>query len=234
MCGRFAFGSPKNTAGPFGPVHEWFEFDEFPLFESRFNIAPAQPVAIIRKDERARSQFTHVLWGLIPSWAKDPDNHHRPINARCETAAEKPTFRNALRYRRCLVPANFFYEWKRYDKSRQPYAICMADEQPFAMAGLWEHWQGADGSEIETCAILTCRANEMMKQIHDRMPVILHRDDYGRWLDTDIQHAEKVQDLLTPFPADQMDCYPVTQHVNSVKNEDERCLAREENTEFLF
>jgi putative SOS response-associated peptidase YedK len=186
-------------------------------------------VAIIRPAHAAKiREWALVQWGLVPSWSKDPSIGARLINARSETAAEKPSFRSALRRRRCLIPASGFYEWQRRPNGKQPYVIGMADGNPFAFAGLWEHWHGLDGSELETCTVLTTEANELMAPIHDRMPVILEPQDYADWLGTgeDSAPAEvaQLQHLMRPYPADQMKAYPVSNYVNDPRHEGAECI----------
>jgi len=191
----------------------------------RYNIAPTQPVAAVRinRDTKER-ELTHLHWGLIPSWAKDPGIGSRMINARSETAAEKPSFRGAFKYRRCLVPADGFYEWQKLNGRKQPVRIHMKDGQPFAIAGLWEHWMDPGGSEIESVTLLTTTPNELLEPVHNRMPVILAPEDYELWLDLGAQHPGEVQHLLGPYPAEGMDFYPVSTHVNNPHNEDPQCI----------
>lgn len=210
MCGRFALtASPEQIA-------EQFALVTTPQLAPRYNIAPSQPVAAVRQNRDTKQrELVHFHWGLIPSWAKDPSIGYKMINARSETAAEKPSFRNALKYRRCLVPASGFYEWQKVGKGKQPHYIHLAESEPFAIAGLWEHWQSADGSEIESVTLLTTAPNEVMRPLHDRMPVILHPDDYSLWLDPLATQSDLLQPLLRPFPAEQMTAYPVSTLVNS-------------------
>jgi putative SOS response-associated peptidase YedK len=218
MCGRFALFSPAEVvAGEFG-------LDAPPPLAARYNIAPTQPVLAIRQGADGRPQSTFFQWGLIPGWDKELRMAGKLINARSETAAEKPSFRAALRYRRCIIPADGFYEWQKMNGRKQPYFIRHRDERPLAIAAIWEHWQGADGSEFETCALLTTSANELMRPLHERMPVLLEPEDYGLWLDTAVQKSDQIQHLLRPCPADLMRAYPVSTHVNNVRNDDPRCI----------
>jgi putative SOS response-associated peptidase YedK len=218
MCGRFTLhASPEAIAEQFG-----VEAPE--QLADRYNIAPTQPVAIVRLDRSATGrEWTHVHWGLIPSWAKDPSMGAKMINARGETVAEKPSFRAALKRRRCLVPADGFYEWKRTGSSKQPYYIRLRSQEPFAFAGLWETWSAPDGSEIESCTVITTSPNELMANLHDRMPVILPPEDYEQWLgtgkDADAKEIEQLRHLIRPFDAEQMEAYPVSTRVNSPMNE---------------
>jgi putative SOS response-associated peptidase YedK len=228
MCGRFALIDSGEA------IAETFELSQAPVVAPRYNIAPTQPVAAVRmtphrtQGEQQR-ELALLHWGLIPSWAKDPTMGSRLINARSETAAEKPSFRAAYKYRRCLVPASGFYEWQKVNGRKQPYFIHLQQEGPFAIAGLWEHWQGADGSEIESVTLLTTQANELVQPIHDRMPVIIAPADYALWLDTAVQHPGEIQPLLRPYPAEEMAAYAVSTVVNNPRNEGKACIVPEEN-----
>lgn len=219
MCGRFALtASPEEIA-------QQFDLNTVSSLAPRFNIAPSQPVAAVRLNrDTGQREFVHFHWGLIPGWAKDPSIGYKMINARSETVAEKPSFRNALKYRRCLVPVSGFYEWQKVGKGKQPHFIHLTEQTLFAVAGLWEHWQSADGSEIESCTLLTTAANEMMRPLHDRMPVILHPDDYALWLDPQETKPDQLLPLFRPFPSEQMTAYPVSTIVNSPFNEIPACI----------
>jgi putative SOS response-associated peptidase YedK len=166
-----------------------------------------------------------LQWGLIPSWANDPKIGNRLINARAESASDKPAFRAAFRRRRCLIPTDGFYEWLKKGSQKQPYLIRMRDGQPFAFAGLWEFWHGQNEREIESFTILTTEPNELAAQIHNRMPAILNPDDYQAWLDPDEQDVEKLKGLLKPAPAQAMVAYPVSKRVNSPAIDDPACIA---------
>jgi putative SOS response-associated peptidase YedK len=219
MCGRFTLIAPGEA------VATLFDLAETPQLAPRYNIAPTQPVAAVRYNrDKSKRELAHFHWGLIPSWAKDPGIGSRMINARSETAAEKPSFRAAFKYRRCLVPTDGFYEWWKVDGGKQPVRIQMKDERPFAIAGLWEHWQSPDGSEIESVTLLTTEPNDLLKPGHNRMPVILAPEDYDLWLDPGAQHPGEVQPLMTAFPSDKMTFYPVSAHVNNPRNEDPQCI----------
>ena len=201
---------------------------------ARYNIAPTQPVVAVRWGKVGREAGL-LRWGLVPGWAKDAAIGHRMFNARSETAHEKPAFKYAFRRRRCLVPADGFYEWrnppdvdstgrtKQTKPARQPYLITLADEGPFAMGGLWEHWQDEHGNELETCTILTCAANELVGELHDRMPVILAPEDYGRWLDTSDEDVSTARALCKPYPAELMMHRSVGTFVNNPRHEGRRC-----------
>jgi len=190
----------------------------------RYNIAPSQPVPIIRQIDHHR-HLDSVRWGLVPSWAKDPKIGYKMINARAETVAEKPSFRTAFKHRRCMVIADGFYEWKSTSSGKQPYWIGLPDRELMAFAGLWEHWtHKITGEQIESCTIIVTQANNQMSTLHERMPVILHKKDYGLWLDPDLHTAEPLQSLLTPYSGMMM-TYPVSREVNSPKNDDESLIA---------
>lgn len=170
-------------------------------------------------------ELAFLRWGLVPSWADDPAIGNRLINARSETVAEKPSFRTAFKRRRCLIPADGFFEWKKEVKHKQPYLIGVEQDGPFAFAGLWEDWE-RDGEVIESCTILTTTANDLMRPLHERMPVILTAKDYDLWLDPSVQDAAAVLPLLQPYPAGEMFAYPVSTWVNDPKHEDPRCVER--------
>lgn len=196
-------------------LFDWFEKPNFP---PRHNIAPTQPVPIVILDGGKR-RFMLVRWGLVPSWAKEMPQSLL-INARAETIAEKPSFRGSFRHRRALMPADGFYEWKAEGKGqKQPYVIRRVDRAPFAMAALWDNWMPADGSEIDSCAVVTCEANETLSPVHHRMPVILDEKDWEKWLDPATPPKE-LQALMRPAPADLLDAQPVSTRINRVANDD--------------
>jgi len=220
MCGRFTL-----TVDP-GELKEAFADFKFPVsFAPRFNIAPTQPVLAIPNDGQNQADF--LMWGLIPSWAKDPSMGSRLINARGETLAEKPAFRGGYKYKRCLILANGFYEWKSQPgtKTKTPHFIHLRNGEVFAFAGLWDEWHASDGSSIRSCTIITTTPNELMATIHDRMPVILQRSDHAEWLDSAPRPPEKLAHLIRPFPAELMDAYPVSTLVNSPANDRAECIA---------
>ena len=243
MCGRFTLTTPAA---------EWaalFELDSVPDFEPRYNIAPTQPVAAVRSRFRAQHEgerpepdeaagastreFAKLRWGLIPHWAKEPDLKGRTlINARSETVAERPSFRDAFRFRRCLVVADGFYEWQPSGARKQPYWIRLDTEAPFALAGLWETW--SDGSEaIESCTILTTDSNEVLRPIHDRMPVILDPSSHEAWIDPDTSTRE-LEPLLVPWPSESMLLHPVSTYVNHVGHDDPTCIEPRRSQTDLF
>ncbi len=207
-------------------IAEQFALLEAPQLPPRYNIAPSQPVAVIRLRPDANNQqreLTMMRWGLIPSWATDLTIGNRLINARSESVLEKPAFRAAMRRRRCLIPADGFYEWRKTAGGKQPYFVGMRDGRLFAFAGLWESWEGADHSYLESCTLLTTTANKLVADIHDRMPVILPSEAYGPWLDPAVPPAQAVA-LLEPFPAEQMTAYPVGTLVNNPQNDRPECI----------
>ena len=211
MCGRFALGIPPYN------IVQYLNMEDMVDFRPRYNIAPTQEVqAVVRGDDGAA--FASLRWGLAPSWAKDPAIGSRMINARAETVAEKPSFRAAFRHRRCLIPATGFYEWARLPEGRMPYYAQLADTDVFAFAGLWERWRGGAG-EIASCAIITTSANDLMRPVHDRMPVILPPDAYGRWLGLEAASPEQCAELLAPYPSEAMTLHSVSTAVNSPKSE---------------
>lgn len=211
MCGRFTQTQPATV------IAQIFQLAEVPEISPQYNIAPSHSISTIfhptAPDPRTYKQ---LQWGLIPHWAKDPKIGNKLINARAETVAEKPSFRQAFQKRRCLVIADGFYEWKTQpnQKQKQPYYFHLQNHQPFAFAGLWEQWKDPTGQTLETCTIITTEANEIMAPIHDRMPVILAEKDYEQWLDPALNDSSKIQPLLHPFPASEMLAYPVSTKVN--------------------
>lgn len=220
MCGRYRLTAKERY------IREHFELQEEVEWTPRYNIAPTQQVLTVRQDRKEpRRKHSLMRWGLIPFWSKDAVISARTINAVSETAAEKPAFREPMQGRRCLVPADGFYEWKKLNvKSKQPYNIGLADDQLFAFAGLWDRWRSPSGEKIESCTILTTDANELLRDIHDRMPVILRREDYDLWLDPGVTDPRRVQDLLRPFDARLMKVYPVSTFVNSPDNDSPECV----------
>ncbi len=230
MCGRFTLrASAHDLAAAFG-------VDLRANLAPRYNIAPTQPVAVLRAGMSAGAgaggegaparAFALLRWGLIPAWARDPSIGARMINARAETLAEKPAFRTAFRARRCLVLADGFYEWeKAADGTRQPWFIHRADDAPFAFAGLWERWRGADGAAVESCVIVTTAANARLAPIHERMPVIVPPEAYDSWLDCRRWPPERVAALLRPAPDEALVAHRVSRRVNAPANDDPACVA---------
>jgi putative SOS response-associated peptidase YedK len=218
MCGRYTLRVPVEKLG------EEFSLEENGMeLQPRYNIAPTQEVAAVL-ETGGRRHLELLRWGLIPAWADDPAIGSRLINARAETAPEKPSFRSAFKNRRCLVVADGFYEWKREADGKQPYYVRMERGRPFAFAGLWESWTAPDGEEVRSCAIITTEANRLMAPIHNRMPVILPPDHYSPWLDEDLREAEPLRELLRPYERDDLEAYAVSRHVNRPANDDEGCV----------
>ncbi len=221
MCGRFArFSSPETFAALFGASGK---LDLAPSY----NVAPSQAVLVARNGAGGGRELALLHWGLIPRWAKAPKTPYSTINARAESVATKPSFRNAFRHRRCLVAADGFYEWKRLERTKQPYYIRLKDGQPFAFAGLWERWE-RDGQVIESCAVIVTEANDLMKNIHDRMPVILPSAAYETWMHAAEPDTEHLLTILRPYPATEMEAYPVCTLVNSPKNNRTDLIAKSE------
>lgn len=222
MCGRFGLTRPERLD------LDRFGVSEVPPLVPRFNVAPGGEILVVREREGARrAELLH--WGLVPSWAKDASIGDRMANARADTAHEKPAFRAAMRTRRCLIPADVFYEWQVVPgaKRKQPYAARMRGGEPFAMAGLWEYWRPKDDPThpgIASCAILTTDANALMQPVHDRMPVIIPPSRYRAWLDARTPDPA-VRDLLQPYPSDEMEVWPVSLRVNNPRADDESVLA---------
>jgi putative SOS response-associated peptidase YedK len=219
MCGRFTL-----TVDP-GELQEMVPGLIVPQGMSpRYNIAPTQPVAVVANTPDLSVDFYN--WGLIPSWAKDPEIGNRLINARAETLAEKPSFRNAYKRRRCLILADGFFEWKQHPNGRgkMPMYIRMTSAKPFAFAGLWEIWSPPDGSQIRSCTIITTQPNELMQSIHNRMPVILPPEAYLEWLSPEERKPESLNHWLIPYPSEKMEAFPVSRVVNSPQNDVPECI----------
>lgn len=195
-------------------------------FAPRYNIAPAQPVLAVRRSQSSdfRAEFTFLSWGLVPHWAKDASLASSLFNARAESAAMKPSFKGPLRHHRCLIPADGFYEWTKTGRESRPNFFTRAGEAPFCFAALWEHWGSADGSEIESCALLTCAANADIDPWHHRMPLVIEPADFERWLDPSLQTASAVADLLRPPPAGTWQARTLGPAVNNVRNNGPECL----------
>ena len=212
MCGRYVFTSPLEA------IQLLFRFDQMTNLGPNYNVAPTHEMPIIRRKKGdRRNELAMARWGLIPHWAKDAKIAYSTINARSETAATKPAFRDAFKSRRALIPADGFFEWKRHSKNdKQPYLIRMKGGGPFAFAGLWSTWESPEGDDITSYNIVTTEPNDLMKEIHNRMPVILGKDDHDRWLDLDADTTE----VLRPFPSDWLEAYPVDKRVGNVRNND--------------
>jgi putative SOS response-associated peptidase YedK len=217
MCGRYAL----TIVGP--RLAQLFGIDAVPDLAPRYNVAPTQMAPLVRQGADGRAMFM-ARWGLIPSWAKDPSIGNRMINARGESVAGKPAFRAAFRRRRCLVPATGFFEWRRSGRSKQPYYIRLRDGEPFALAGLWELWRDPQGGAVESFTIITTDANESLRALHERMPVILSPGDFSRWLDPAVAEPDSLRALLRPYPAEATVAHAVSTRVNSPANDDPDCL----------
>ena len=212
MCGRYTLKTPIDV------LAEHFGIEEYPSsLTPSYNVAPTQEVAAVVEEDEDR-KLAMFRWGLVPSWAKDPAIGNKMINARAETVAEKPSFRSAFKRRRCLIVADGFYEWqKAADGGKQPYHFRMKDSSPFAFAGLWEAWDGY-GEQIRSCTIVTTDANDLMREIHHRMPVILPAENYAAWLDPAFEEKEALGELLKPYPSEAMEAYAVSRRVNRPAN----------------
>jgi putative SOS response-associated peptidase YedK len=218
MCGRFALKAPPRS------IQEHFHLPETVNLSPRYNIAPSQAVAVVRQlPGQSFRQLDLLRWGLIPGWARDMKIGYKLINARSETLAQKPSYRAAFKKRRCLIAADGFYEWKHSGKAKQPFYLHLKNDAVFGFAGLWEAWRSAEGNMVESCTIITTEPNELLRDIHDRMPAILHPDQYETWLqDSTPEHL--LQQLLMPYPAEMMEAYRVGPAVNSPKNDAPACM----------
>jgi putative SOS response-associated peptidase YedK len=208
-------------------VEEYFDTaSDEPDWSPRYNIAPTQPVAVIRQNPKEPvRELSMMRWGLIPSWSKDSSVAASMINARSETAATKSAFRESLKSRRCLIPADGFYEWARAGKAKQPYCFEINEGELFAFAGIWDRWRDPSGNWVKTCSILTTTPNAVTAAVHDRMPVILESDNNELWLDPGMRDVRAASDLLKPYDARLMRCFPVSTRINHVANDDVDCCA---------
>ena len=218
MCGRFtSLLSPELLT----VIYEIFAPEKV---IPRYNIAPTQEVQVVREAVDGSRILSNVRWGLVPHWAKDTSSGSKMINARSETVHEKPSFRLAIKTRRCIVPASGFFEWAMTPNGKIPHYITTQDGSPFSFAGIWENWKTHDGNSLETCSILTTEANSLMKSIHDRMPVILHRGKFDRWLDPEETDPLHLQHFYKPYPSELMQLWPVSTLVNSSRNDNPACI----------
>ena len=219
MCGRYRLSRRKQIIAE--------HFDASPGeqdWSPRYNVAPTQPVPVVRQHPKEpRRVLSLMRWGLIPSWAKGTSGSAGMINARSETAAAKPAFRDSMKFRRCLVPADGFYEWRRSGTTKQPFCFEVNDGELFAFGGLWDRWRDPSEQWIWSCSVLTTTPNTVTSAVHDRMPVILSGDDYDLWLDPEMTNIGVLSDLLTPFDARLMRSYPVSSRINQVQNDDAEC-----------
>lgn len=247
MCGRFTLTTPRDL------LADLFQLLKMPPIEPRYNIAPSQPVLAVRREASGPGRIAGLMrWGLIPAWVQDPAAAPQPINLRAESFMEKASFKARLERRRCLLPADGFYEWQAVAKDaaaapnlpgfdapresarrserrggpKQPYCIRMRDGRPFGFAAIWDTWHAGEESEVLSCAIVTTEANEIVRPIHDRMPVILPPEACVEWLSREARDAGRLLPLLRPFPADRMEAYPVGPWVNNPRTDDPRCVER--------
>ena len=219
MCGRYRLSRRKRVIEEYFDTSDWQDD-----WSPRYNIAPTQPVPVIRQHpQEPVRQVSLMCWGLIPHWAKDPSVAVNTINAKSETAATKPAFRDPLKFRRCLIAADGFYEWRRTGTSKQPYCFEVSGGELFAFAGLWDGWKDASGQWVKTCSILTTIPNALTSPVHDRMPVILSPDSYDLWLDPRMTDVQVISELLKPYDAQLMRRYPVSSRINHVSNDDPEC-----------
>lgn len=222
MCGRFTLRTPASQ------LLRHFQLGTMPDLQPRYNIAPTQSIVTLRATSDIHRQLVLIRWGLVPAWAKELSIGSQRINARSETITEKPSFRSAFKHRRCLVPADGYFEWTTTTKGKQPFLIRLAGDQPFAFAGLWESWCGTADQPydppLETCTIVTTEANQRMADIHGRMPVILHPDTYDLWLDPELHQATPLLPLLKSYDMEEMIVTAVSTHVNRVGNDDPLCV----------
>ena len=220
MCGRFTLTVSARV------LADLFGVEDLPDLRPRYNIAPTQQVLVVRGAADTTPAFGEARWGLIPGWAKDAKIGARMINARAETVADKPAFRSATRRRRCLIPSDGFYEWRKLAGGKQPDLIHFADGSPFAFAGLWERWHDPDGKTVDSCTIIPTTPNDLVAELHDRMPVILPHRHHNEWLGSDTLARERLDELLRPHPSPGMEAYPVSTRVNSPRNDDPECVRR--------
>lgn len=218
MCGRF------TRIALLEDIIAAFEVDEIACdLEASYNIAPTQPIAVIA-DEGGMRRLVTLRWGLIPPWSKDPTIGNTMINARAETLTQKPSFKQAFKKRRCLIVADGFYEWQKRETTKVPLYIRFQSGEPFGFAGLYEYWTSPEGISIGTCAIITTDANDLMRPIHNRMPVILPKEHHAVWLDPTIEDETLLASLLQPFASDELEAYEVSRLVNSPKNNSPACV----------
>jgi len=218
MCGRYTLAAPGEE------IAEAFGLPEVAGMAPRYNIAPTQAVAAVRPAPDGERALVELRWGLIPGWLDDPGSGPPLINARAESAATRPAFRDAFRWRRCALPASGFYEWQRLERGKQPYYVCRRDGRLLALAALWERWE-RHGSAIESCTVITVPPNEDLVRIHDRMPALLSGEALERWLDPARRQAADLRPILASAPAGELEVYPVSPRVNRAENDDSECIA---------
>lgn len=219
MCGRYTITVTLEEL-----MLRYDMYDTYmPRYSPKYNVAPGQQVMAIVHDGE-RNKLGELRWGLIPEWAKEEKIGYQMLNARSETLADKPAFRKPFERKRCLIPADSFYDWKGTGKHKQPMRIMLRSKELFSMAGLYDTWISPEGVRISTCTIITTESNEMMKEIHDRMPVILPREQEAAWLNRGTKDVEQLRPLLQPYPSELMMAYPVSSRVGNVRNDDELCI----------
>ncbi|WP_224981967.1 SOS response-associated peptidase [Geomonas agri] len=211
VCGRFAVDVPAKV------LSESLGLAEVPNLAPRYNVAPTQEVAVVREGADGDNRLDLLYWGLIPAWAKERSIGYKMINARSETLQEKPSFRQAFKYRRCVIPASGFYGWRHEGKAKIPHYIRIREGLPMLFAGLWETWKSPEGEQVESFTILTTGANRLLESIHERMPVILHPDECGRWLDRHLTDPTPLSVFFQPYPADLLEMWQVSPLVNTPK-----------------
>ncbi|MHC4268453.1 MAG: SOS response-associated peptidase [Planctomycetota bacterium] len=221
MCGRFALTDIDAIFSRLRVI-----ISEDVKIQPHYNIAPSQNIPVIYKDKNRENRIEFMKWGLVPFWAKDPKIGHKMINARAETLTQKPSFKHIFKTKRCLVPGSGFYEWKKVDKHKVPYYIGIKNCKTFSFAGLFDHWKDSDGNELKTFTIITTNANNTLKPIHDRMPVILKQEFEEKWLDIKTQDSDLLAEMLTPYTDDQMVAYPVSSEVNNPGNDNPKLIRR--------
>lgn len=219
MCGRFALYTDPMT------LARRLKAEAQSGLAPRYNVAPSQNIPVVRQEKEGR-RFALARWGLVPSWAKDINLGYSTINARAETVASKPAFRSAFRHRRCLIPADGYMEWQAQagSKRKQPWYITLKSREPMAFAGLWEHWTSPEGEGLESCCVIVTEANDLMRPIHDRMPVLLDPETWDPWLEPEAHDPSSLVALLKPYPAEAMTAWPIGARVNSPKNDSPECL----------
>ena len=226
MCGRFVSSSTPDEIATYFSAARLSDV----LLDESYNVAPTDDVYVVVDDREGTRRLEAFHWGLVPSWAKDPKIGNRMINARSESLADKPAYRTAFQRRRCIIPADGFYEWQKIagSKQKQPYFLHRPDDEPLAIAGLWEQWRGPEGDLLRSCAIITCGANETMAPIHDRMPVVLPPNAWSGWLDRGNHDVPALAKLLVPAPAGLLVPRPVSTDVNDVRTNDAHLVERAE------
>ncbi len=221
MCARYTLSTPAGT------LARLFDVDILVHILPRYNIAPSQAIPAVRLNLQGEKEMALLRWGLIPSWATDPSIGNKHLNARSESVGEKPSFREAIRHRRCIIPADGFYEWQATESGKkQPYLMRRSQPGIMAFAGLWDCWVGPDDKIIESCSILTTSANELLQPLHDRMPVIIEPSDFALWLDRTVTQVEELQQVMQPIASEELMVYPVSMRVNNARFEDPACVER--------